>query len=196
MSGQANWLNRAIGPTVIVLIGAYGLWDVVIQPFIAGLKKTPTICQVVVAGMEVKPSDRPAETASPTTGQEPIVPAGLPVVVATGGKLNIRLEVSNPDNQPLNYTWKALHGQIISPSRSNRAIYTAPDRLVDDVVSVQVVSPGCLPIQKSRTIAVVPAASTTPLPSLPASPDPLSTPSLPPIEPTPEESPSSRFDRF
>jgi hypothetical protein len=201
MSGQANWLSRAIGPTVILLIGVYGLWDVVIQPFMAGLKKAPTVCQVIVAEMQVKPGDRPLETASSSTGQEAIVPSGLPVVAATGGKLNVSLEVTNPDDQPVNYTWKALYGRVIAPSTSSkRAIYTAPDRLVDDVISVRVVSPGCLPVEKNRTIAVVPSNSPSPLPTLPASPDPLSTPSplptLPAVEPTPEETTPSRFERF
>jgi hypothetical protein len=208
MSGQAKWFNRAISPTVIVLIGAYGLWDVVVQPFMAGLKKPPAVCQVVVAETivakpgdhQTEPSRSPSAKESPTpqSSQEPIVPAALPIVVPVGKTLTVTVQVTNPDDQPVTYTWEALRGQI-NPrwGTHNWTTYTAPLQLVDDLVSVRITSPGCIPVRRSKTIAIVPAASPSPLPSLPVPSDPLGSPlplpSLPGGEPSPEEPVEPRF---
>lgn len=182
MANQPTFFERLgqIVPSIaVILIGAYGTWDLVIKPLVQ-VEQAPTqACVTSVTGVMI---EKPAKPGAPV--KQMAAPEGLPLVVPAGEKRTISVEVDNPDEKPVIYTWKATYGQFSSRvTTDNQATYTAPSALVNDKITVEVRLQGCSMAQRTVTIAVVPSAG-APLPD-PTLPNPTNSPISDPLAPLP-----------
>lgn len=186
MAKETNWLeqlNRYIVPIVVVGIGIYGTWDLIVQPLIPVDTPSTACSTTVVAVTVLKPSADPSQPPQPVTVTE-----GLPIVVPAGETRLIEVEIENPDEQSAMYQWKATYGAMESRvSVGNRMVYTAPRSLVDDTITVEASLQRCIPAKRTLTFAIVPSnkvplEAPTVLPSLP-SPQPTAPSSLPTVDP-------------
>lgn len=163
MANQPTFFERLgqIVPSIaVILIGAYGTWDLVLKPLVQ-VDQVPT--QACVTSVTSVTVEKPAKAGEPA--KQVSAPEGLPLVVPAGEKRTISIDVDNPDQKPVIYTWKATYGQFSSRvSTKNQATYTAPTALVNDKITVEVRLQGCSMAQRAVTIAVVPSAS-SPLPA-------------------------------
>lgn len=163
MANQPTFFERLgqIVPSIaVILIGAYGTWDLVIKPLVQVDQAPIQACVTSVTSVIVEKPAKSGEPAKPVSA-----PEGLPLVVPAGEKRTISIDVDNPDQKPVIYTWKATYGQFSSRvSTENQATYTAPTALVNDKITVEVRLQGCSMAQRTVTIAVVPSAS-SPLPA-------------------------------
>lgn len=186
MANQPTFFERLgqIVPSIAVIaIGAYGTWDLVIKPLVQ-VEQAPTqACITPVTSVVVEKPAKPGEPAKKIAA-----PEGLPLVVPAGEKRNISIDVENPDEKPVIYTWKATYGQFSSRvSTNNESTYTAPTALVNDKITVEVRLQGCSAAQRTVTIAVVPSAG-SPLPNS-TLPNPTNSSVSDPLAPLPSSSP-------
>jgi len=188
MANRQTWLEQ-LGrygfPLLVVGVGIYGTWDLVVSPFMSTLKQPETVCMTTVANVAVfKPSTKPDQPPKPVQATK-----GLPIVVPAGEKRLISVEVENPDDKSVMYQWRSKYGQFESPITTDKqATYTAPRSLINDTITVEATVQGCSAAKRTVELAIVPSAnvplSNQPLPDLPTQPNPTSTmPSLPPIDP-------------
>lgn len=187
MANQPTFFERLgqIVPSIaVMLIGAYGTWDLVIKPLVQ-VDQVPTqTCATLVTGVMVEKPAKPG-----TRAKKASAPEGLPLVVPAGEKRIISIAVDNPDDKPVIYTWKATYGQFSSRvTTDNQATYTAPNALVNDKITVEARLQGCSVAQRTVTIAVVPAVG-SPLPD-PTLPDPINSPISDPLAPLPASPPA------
>jgi hypothetical protein len=187
MAEKQPWvdrINRVIAPIVVIAIGAYGTWDVVVKPWLR-VEQPIQACSTVVTGVFVNTSD-------PKTGKlkdRLEVPEGLPAVVTAGETRTISVEVDNPESTPVIYQWRATYGQFQSRvTTENQSVYVAPSQLVNDTLTMEVKMQGCTVTKRTIKVAIVPSPN-MPLPTqpLPTNPnDPFAPPSpLPTLSPTP-----------
>ncbi len=186
MAEKETWgdrLSRAAAPIAVILVGAYGTWDVVIKPWVkfqpAAEACTTTVTIVSIA----KPDPKTGKSGSSVNA-----PEGLPLVVEAGATRLISAQVDNPEAKPVIYQWKATYGQFRSRvTTGQESIYVAPTQLVNDTITVEARVQGCSLTKRSVAIAVVPSASSPTSDSL--APLPSSSPILPnapmPNAPTP-----------
>jgi hypothetical protein len=186
MANQPTFFERLgqIVPSIaVMLIGAYGTWDLVIKPLVQVDQAPTQACATLVMGVMVEKPAKPG-----TSAKKASAPEGLPLVVPAGEKRIISIEVDNPDDKPVVYTWKATYGQFSSRvTTDNQATYTAPTALVNDKITVEVRLQGCSMAQRTVTIAVVPSAG-APLPD-PTLPNPTNSPIFDPLAPLPASPP-------
>jgi hypothetical protein len=185
MAKRQTWLeqiNRYVLPLVVVGIGLYGTWDLIVRP-LAKIEQPLNVCTTNVIDVAVlKPATQPDQP--PRRVQ---APEGLPIVVPAGETRLLSIEVENPEQQPVVYQWQATHGQFAARiTVENQSAYTAPRSLVNDTITVQATLQGCSPAKRTIDLAIVPSAKAPmteqPLPETPALPSP--TPSIPSSLPT------------
>lgn len=196
MAKRQTWLeqlNRYVLPLVVVGIGLYGTWDLIVQP-LAKFQPPASTCDTNLLTVTVfKPSSTP--------GQPPKriqAPKGLPIVVPAGEKRIFSVVVENPEEKSVVYQWRPTYGQFASRvTIEPEGTYTAPRSLVNDTITIEAALQGCAAAKRTIEIAVVPSAniplSDQPLPTL--TPDPLATPTTPSTLPTIDpftEPPNSR----
>ena len=186
MANDKNWLeqlNRYAVPIVVIGIGIYGTWDLVVQPLLPVNAPQADCSTTIVAVTVLKPSVDPSQPPQPVPVTE-----GLPIVVPAGETRLIEVEIVNPEEQSTLFQWKATYGTMESRvSTGNRMVYTAPRSLVDDTVNIEASLQRCIPAKRSLTFAIVPSnkvplEAPTVLPSLP-SPQPSAPSSLPTVDP-------------
>ncbi|MDX2239189.1 MAG: hypothetical protein NW224_00725 [Leptolyngbyaceae cyanobacterium bins.302] len=185
MAKRQTWidqLNRYVFPLVVLAIGLYGTWDLIIQPY-ARIEQPLTTCSTNVIDVAVlKPSTNPNHPPKRVQA-----PEGLPIVVPAGEQRLLAITVDNPEQQSVMYQWQATHGQFASRvTVESQSAYTAPRNLVNDTVTVEATLQGCSPTKRTVDLAIVPSAKVPmtdqPLPETPALPSP--TPSIPTTLPT------------
>ena len=186
MAKETNWLeqlNRYLVPIVVVGIGIYGTWDLIVQPLLPVDTPLTDCSTTIVAVTVLKPSADPSQPPKPVPVTE-----GLPIVVPAGETRLIEVEIVNPEEQSAMYQWKATYGAMESRiSVNNRMVYTAPRSLVDDTITVEASLQRCTPAKRNLTFAIVPSnkvplEAPTVMPSLP-SPQPTAPSSLPTVDP-------------
>jgi hypothetical protein len=190
-NNDESWLeqlSRVVAPVAVVAIASYGAWDLVIQPLLHSRRITEDTCSTRIANIFIeKPGSNPSEPSKKVKA-----PEDLPLVVPAGEQRPIIIEVENPESESAIYAWNATYGQFNSRrSAENRAIYTAPRKLINDKLTLEVTVGTCSTAKRTITIAVVPSASMPlePLPSVPNSPTfPSSAPTPTPLSPTPSPS--------
>ncbi len=186
MANQSTFFERLgqIVPSIaVMLIGAYGTWDLVIKPLVQVDQAPTQACTTLVTGVMVEKPAKPGTSAKKTSA-----PEGLPLVVPAGEKRVISIAVDNPDDKPIIYTWKATYGQFSSRvTTDNQATYTVPNALVNDKITVEARLQGCSVAQRTVTIAVVPSAG-SPLPD-PTLPNSINSPISDPLAPLPASPP-------
>lgn len=185
MAKRQNWLeqlNRYIVPLVVVAIGIYGTWDLIVQPMMR-VEQPVEVCVTRIFDVAVlKPSTKPNEPPKRVQA-----PEGLPLVVPAGEQRIFSVDVDNPDQKPVMYQWQATHGQFASRvSVESKSDYTAPRSLVNDKITVEATLQGCSPVKRTVDLAIVPSAkvplSNEPLPMPAETPTPM--PSMPSSLPT------------
>lgn len=186
MAKRQTWLdqlNRYIFPVLVVAIGLYGTWDLIVLPN-ARIERPLNVCTTTIADVAVF-------KLSPKSDQPPKriqAPAGLPIVVPAGETRILSIDVSNPDEKPVIYQWRATYGQFESRySMQNRSAYIAPRSLINDTLTLEATTQGCAAAKRTIEIAVVPSADVPlldqPLPAPSPTPLPLPSSSLPTVEP-------------
>lgn len=178
-------LNHYVVPLMVVGIGAYGAWDLVIRPFVR-FEQPAEVCLTTLTDVAVlKPSAKPDQPPKRIQA-----PKGLPIIVPAGESRLLSIGVDNPDEKPVMYQWRATYGQFTSRiTTENQSEYAAPRSLINDTVTVEASVQGCSAAKRTIEFAIVPSAkvplSDQPLPNLPTQPNPTSTipPALPPIDP-------------
>jgi hypothetical protein len=165
-------LSQIVPSIAVIMIGAYGTWDLVVKPLVR-VDQIPT--EACISPVNTVMVEKPAKPGVP--GKKVAAPEGLPLVVPAGEKRTISVDVENPDGKPVIYTWKATYGTFSSGvSTDNQSTYIAPTSLVNDKITVEVRLQGCSAAKRTVAIAVVPSAGTPfPDPTLPNS----ATPPLP-----------------
>jgi hypothetical protein len=182
---EKSWieqLNQVVLPIAVVLVGGYGAWDLVIKPW---TKETPIseACTPTVTGTYI---DIPGKAGRPA--KQIKMASNLPAVVPAGEKRSISVQLNNPDDKPVVYTWKATYGRFESGVTSDgRSTYIAPPNLVDDSILVEVRMQGCTVVTQTAKIAVTLSASTPTQPL--GTPIPLN-PNLPPESALPSPAPA------
>lgn len=71
--------------------------------------------------------------------------------------MNVTVSIENPESLALVFNWQALNG-IMKPGLRTNSIqsnYTAPQTLVDDLISVEVVAVGCPSVETTKDIKVI-----------------------------------------
>ncbi|EKQ69054.1 hypothetical protein OsccyDRAFT_1661 [Leptolyngbyaceae cyanobacterium JSC-12] len=182
MTKRQTWidqLNRYVFPLVVVGIGMYGTWDLIIQPLSKVQPPTNTCTTLLVNVTVLKPSSQPGQPPKKIQA-----PKGLPIVVPAGEKRIFLASVENPDEKSVIYQWRSTYGQFESRvTMEPQSIYTAPRSLVNDTITLEASVQGCAPAKRTIEIAVVPSAN-VPLSEQPFTPDPLATPTAPTTLPT------------
>ena len=186
MAKRQTWvdqLSRIIMPLLVVAIGIYGAWDLVIQPLIPVERLTTNACETTIIDVSVlKPSTNPNQPPKRINA-----PEGLPIVVPANEKRIISVVINNPNEKPVVYQWKATTGQFESRvSVDGESTYVAPNSLVNDTITVEATLQGCSFAQRTIKIAVVPSATA------PLGDQPIPEPSFDSLSPA-QPSPSSDF---
>jgi hypothetical protein len=182
-------LGQIVPSIAVILIGAYGTWDLVIKPFVQVNQAPTQACATSLIGVTIEKPAKPGELS-----KKRVTPTGLPLVVPAGEKRTISVNVDNPEEKPVVYTWKATYGQFSSRvTTDNQVTYTAPTALVNDKIILEARLQGCSVAQRIVTIAVVPSAgsplpdSTFANPTNSPFPDPLAPdPTSPSVIPAPK----------
>jgi hypothetical protein len=142
-------VNQVVVPIAIVLVGGYGVWDLVIRPW----AKQPPIaeaCDSKVTGLYI---EIPGKAGRPS--KQIKVSGNLPAVVPAGEKRTISVQLENPSDKPVVYTWRATYGKFESGvTTEGRSTYIAPANLVDDSLSVEARIQGCTGATQTAKIAV------------------------------------------
>jgi hypothetical protein len=169
LMAQTSWLerlNQIFVTVAIVAVGSYGTWDLIIRPWAKEAPQvalcTPTITRLAL--------DLPGKGGK--SGKAIAARSDLPVIVPAGEQRGVSVQVENPDDKGVTYNWRATYGTFDSSvTTDGRAIYRAPNSLVDDTITVEVRMQGCSLVTQTAAIAVVPSATA---PSQPLSdPDPI-----------------------
>jgi hypothetical protein len=172
MTKKQNWMRQAVVPSIIGLIGVYGLWDVVVKPIVDARRAESQVCTLEVDNAMV--IDKSGNSPQAAVGKSDAL-GNLPTVVPLGQVRTVTIHVKNPNNRAVQYKWQAKYGQLNPSGMSlqGNSVYTAPARLVNDTITVEVKSVGCAPVTRSLTVAVVPSASSPsvkPSPQAPSHP--------------------------
>lgn len=178
MSRRKNWLNqfnRYFFPLLVVGIGLYGVWDLIVLPF-AKFERPVEVCTTTITDVAVlRPSTNPDQPPKRIQA-----PADLPIVVPAGEKRILSMTIENPDKKSVVHRWRATSGQFENPvSVGNESVYVAPRSLVNDTLTVEATLQGCSVAQRTLKFAIVPSTSAplteqalpSPSPTFPSSPD-------------------------
>jgi len=181
-------LSQTVPSIAVILIGVYGTWDLVVKPLVRVDQVPVEACITPVTNVMV---EKPAKPGVP--GKTVAAPEGLPLVVPAGEKRTISVDIENPDEKPVIYTWKATYGTFSSGvSTENQSTYIAPTSLVNDKITVEVRLQGCSRTKRTVAIAVVPSAGTPlPDPTQPTLPNPSTVDPLAPRPASPFSIPNS-----
>jgi len=119
---------------------------------------TPSATQTLSAGGTITFT---LNFSTPSTNQPPVINSltANPSIVSPGGTSTISVSASDPENDPLTYTWFASCGTLSSVTGSDNKTWVAPNMLRTCIITVSVTDnkAGHSPVSKSVAINELPA---------------------------------------
>jgi len=157
MAKPQTWLeqfNRYVIPLGVLGIAVYGTWDLLIQPLMND-RQSLNVCMTQMVEVAVfKPATKLNQ--SPKRIQ---APDGLAIVVPAGEQRLFSATIDNTEELPVTYQWRATYGRFSNRTTvENKAMYTAPKSLVNDLVTVEATLRGCSATKRTLNFAIVPSA--------------------------------------